>query len=281
MRILRSLGDWALFTSVFIALCAVAMTASALYFYNLPPHPLLLLFVFSGTLCSYNFHWMLTPELYGENSKAAWSYRHKKLHAFLFAIAGIASVCCVWLLRAHWPWLLLTAFITFLYSAPKLTFRPFTWLRQVAVGKTAFLALAWTHIPFILPLLISGAVWRTQDYLLIFNRFYLIYPICILFDHRDREADRREGIRSLVTQLPDAGIARLFFGSMTVFFASLVALGFMGQSPWTLAWLALPGVLLVYLYRAALRERSDYFYYFVLDGLMALSSVGLLMAVFT
>ncbi|RYY88686.1 MAG: hypothetical protein EOO15_08275 [Chitinophagaceae bacterium] len=281
MRFLRSIADWLLFTSVFIALCAVAMTASALYFYGLPADWLLLAFVFSGTLCSYNFHWMLTPALYGENSKAAWSFRHKKLHAFLFVLSGIVSAYCVVLLRAHWPWLLLTAFITFLYSAPKIPLRPFTWLRQVAVGKTAFLALAWTHIPFILPLLLSGSSWRIEDHLLIFNRFYLIYPICILFDRRDRESDRKEGIRSLVTQLPDAGIARLFAGAMVAFFGSLAGLSYYHPHFWTIAWLGLPGFLLVFLYRSALRERSDYFYYFVLDGLMALSSVGLLMAVFT
>ncbi|RYY66087.1 MAG: hypothetical protein EOO12_05240 [Chitinophagaceae bacterium] len=281
MRLLRSLYDWALFTSFFIAVCAVIMTAQASYFYGLPPQPSLLAFVFTGTLCSYNFHWMLTPALYGESVKAAWSYRHKKLHAALFGITGLASAWLTWQLRYEWPWLLLTAFITFLYSAPKIPFAPFTWLRQVAVGKTAFLTLAWTHIPFILPLVLSGAAWRMQDYLFVFNRFYLIYPICILFDWRDRESDRREGIRSLVTQLPEAGIRRLFAGSLAVFFASLLAMGFYGVGLATLLWLALPGVLLAFLYRRAHRPRSDYFYYFVLDGLMALSSLGLLMAHFT
>lgn len=281
MRALRSLADAFLFTSCFIALCAVLMTAQASYFYGWKVSPLLLTFVAAGTLCSYNFHWMLTPALYGESVKAAWSYRHKKLHAVLFLLSAGVSAWCVWLLRAHWHWLLLTAFITFLYSAPKLPFAPFTWLRQVAVGKTAFLALAWTHIPFILPLLLSGAVWRTADYLFILNRFYLIYPICILFDWRDRESDRREGIRSLVTQLPQAGIRRLFAGSLVVFFATLAALAWTGTGAGALFWLALPGCLLAFLYRPALRQRSDYFYYFVLDGLMALSGVGLLIPFFT
>ncbi|RYD89944.1 MAG: hypothetical protein EOP50_16750, partial [Sphingobacteriales bacterium] len=257
MRALRSLADAVLFTSLFIALCAVCMAAQATYFYGLPQQPVLLAFVFCGTLCSYNFHWMLTPALYGENRKAAWSYRHKKLHAALFGASAIASAVCVWLLREHWPWLLLTAFITFLYSAPKIPLRPFYWLRQIAVGKTAFLTLAWTHIPFILPLLVTGAAWRTQDYLFVFNRFYLIYPICILFDYRDRDSDRVEGIRSLVTQLPDAGVRRLFAGALAVFFGSTVALGFCGLPAGTLAWLALPGLILAGLYRSALDNRSD------------------------
>jgi hypothetical protein len=38
-----------------------------------------------------------------------------------------------------------TAFITFLYSAPKVPYQIFGWLKKIAIGKTIFLAFAWTH----------------------------------------------------------------------------------------------------------------------------------------
>jgi hypothetical protein len=278
--IFRRLANFFLFTSFFIAGCAVLMTAHALYLYGLPVHRTLLLFVACGTLCSYNFHWMLTPALYGESIKAAWSFRNRNLHAVLFALSSIGSAYCVWKLRVHWPWLLLTAFITFLYSAPKLPLKPFTWLRKIAVGKTAFLALAWTHIPYILPLLMSGKAWTIIDYGVVFNRFYLIYPICILFDYRDRAADKNEGIRSLVTYLPEDGVRRLFIGSLVVFFTSCVALACLGLDGFELVLLTLPGFILAFLYRHALRPNTDYFYYFALDGLMALSAAFSLIRAF-
>jgi hypothetical protein len=277
----RSIPDFLLFTSIFIAGCAVAMALHATYFYGLQPDRDLLLFIFSGTLCSYNFHWMLTPALYGESRKAAWSYRNRRLHAALFGISALAAAWFGFRLIAHWHWLLLTAFITFLYSAPKVPGPLFRNLKRVAVGKTAFLALAWTHIPYILPLLISGRAWRVQDYLLTFNRFYLIYTICILFDYRDRASDRAEGIRSLVTALPESGIRRLYAGSLGVFFASGVALLAYGTGMLEVIFLLLPGLLLFFSFRTALRERSDYFYYGVLDGLMALSAVLSLIVTFT
>ncbi|RYZ23920.1 MAG: hypothetical protein EOO16_02890 [Chitinophagaceae bacterium] len=277
----RSLADFFLFTSLFIGACAVAMTLHAAQLFGIGPDSRLLLFVFCGTLCSYNFHWMLTPALYGDSRKAAWSYAHRKLHAALFGIGAAGAAWWGFQLIAHWRWLLLTAFITFLYSAPKVPGPLFRHLKRVAVGKTAFLALAWTHIPYILPLLLAGRAWRTADYLLIFNRFYLIYAICILFDYRDRESDRAEGIRSLVTALPESGIRRLYAGSLAVFFASAALLPFFGISAAETAWLLLPGVLLCFAYQRSQRGRSDYFYYFALDGLMALSAVGSLMASFT
>ncbi|RYY91312.1 MAG: hypothetical protein EOO11_22920 [Chitinophagaceae bacterium] len=269
----RKAADALLFTSVFISACAVLMALHTQLRFTGAVNTDLLIFIGSGTLCSYNFHWLLTPALYGHSPKAAWSVRHRVLHAGLFGATLAASAWFGVRLLPHWHWLLLTAFITFLYSAPKIPARPFGFLKRIAVGKTAFLALAWTHIPFILPLLVAGTPWTSSSYLFVFNRFYLIYPICILFDYRDRESDRAEGIRSLVTQLPERGVHRLFVGSLVVFFASGLALPFFGCAPAEAAGLLLPGIVLSFLWRAAQRQRSDYFYYFALDGLMMLSSL--------
>ncbi|GAA4333041.1 UbiA family prenyltransferase [Flaviaesturariibacter amylovorans] len=270
--LLRKVADGLLFTSVFIGACALLMAGHTQLRFAGHLNTDLLGFIFTGTLCSYNFHWLLTPALYGHSPKAAWSVRHRKLHAALFGASLLAAAWFGWRLLPHWPWLLLTAFITFLYSAPKIPSKPFGLLKRIAVGKTAFLALAWTHIPFMLPLLVAGTEWSTATYLFVFNRFYLIYPICILFDYRDRAADRAEGIRSLVTQLPESGVHRLFAGSLAVFFASGAALPLYGFTVTETALLLLPGLLLGGLWRTAQRRRSDYFYYCALDGLMALSS---------
>ncbi|MCH5717195.1 hypothetical protein [Niabella hibiscisoli] len=39
-------------------------------------------------------------------------------------------------------------------------------------------------------------------YHLFINRFTLIFPICILFDLRDKDYDKLTGVKSLVTLLP-------------------------------------------------------------------------------
>ncbi|MCW3072958.1 MAG: hypothetical protein JWP69_27 [Flaviaesturariibacter sp.] len=245
-------------------------------FFGYPIQLHLLGFIFCGTVCSYNFHWFLTPELASGSVKAAWSYRNRHLHASLFIASFMGAAYFGYFLIDKWYWLLLTAAVTFLYSAPKIPFGPFQQLKKIAIGKTVFLAFAWTHIPFILPLLFSTSEWTIPEYLFVFNRFYLIYAICIVFDHRDREADRKEGIRSMITDLPERGINRLFWGSIIAFAISAIAMLTYGYSWSAVFILLLPGIILGSTYRSSKSRISDYYYYFFLDGLMMLSSLLLL-----
>lgn len=269
----KKIADFFLFTSLYIAAGAALMAYQTFLLFYYPVQPFLIGFIFFGTICSYNFHWMLTPALAGGSAKTKWSYQHRNLHIFLFAVGLSGAAFFALHLMYHWYWLLLTAVVTFLYSAPKIPWRPFRYLKKIAVGKTVFLALAWTHIPFILPLLFSTTEWTTAEYFFVFNRFYLIYAICILFDYRDRESDRGEGIRSLITFLNDQGIRILFWGSVVLFLCSGLVLIFYRLTLLQVSGLLLPGLLLALIYPHAKNTASDYYYYFILDGLMMLSSL--------
>lgn len=264
--------DFFLFTSLFIALCALAMVYQTAYLFHLQLPGAFYFFVLFGTLCSYNFHWYLTPRhLPGAVSyKTRWSQLHRRHHLAIALLSMAAAALCFVLLRTHALWLLVTAVFTFLYSAPKLPFAPFFQLRRIAYGKTIFLALAWTHITVMLPLLLSEPAWETPHYLFSVNRFFYLYAICILFDLRDRDKDQKEGIKSLVTQLDLPKVQLLFWCVAGVFFLTCLAL--LVYEPWTLVLsLLVPGLLVSLLYRWFLLQRSDYVYYFLLDGLMIFS----------
>jgi 4-hydroxybenzoate polyprenyltransferase len=272
-RYFKKATDFFLFSSLFIALCAVSMVFQTYYLFHLPAYPDFIWFVFFGSLCSYNFHWYLTPGLYGGSYRTQWAIRNKKLHFLLFIIAFIG---CAWFciqLLSHWRWLLATAFITFLYSAPKVPFKPFLHLRKIAVGKTIFLSLVCAHITATLPLLLQNIHWQNQHFLFAINRFFLIYPICILFDYRDREEDRKEGIKSMITLFSEKGINILFFSSLTIFVITTIVLYFSGMNLIYCITLFLPGLIVGLLYNYSKKNTSDYYYYFFLDGLMMFSAV--------
>jgi 4-hydroxybenzoate polyprenyltransferase len=237
--------------------------------YNRPVPVNYQLFVFFSTICSYNFHWYLTPATNDATGKGYWSLNNKKLHLFLFVAGGILAVYFGLQLLAFWPWLLAAGLLTFLYSAPKLS--TFRFLKYIAVAKTAFLALLWTYVTCIFPLLFENGAAGTTDMLYAVNRFFLIYAICVLFDYRDREVDQREGIRSLVTELNEKGINILFGGSMAVFGISSLALFLLRQDEWLNIMILIPGIVLLLLYRSSKKDFSDLRYYFILDGLMALT----------
>lgn len=235
-----------------------------------------LFFVFFSTLASYNFHWFLTPETRTEPERSAWSHDHKPLHLTLsiFGLGGALYFGLYFL--HHFVALAIAVVLTFLYSAPKIPLPIFAHLRRIAIGKTIYLAFAWTYVTTVLPLIFSEKTVTVSDILFCSYRYFFIYAICILFDYRDRENDRADGIRSLITYFNEKGINRLFYTSLIL--SLLFLLGWQWQIGWTfdivLLFPALP--VLAELYPVAKKNFSDYIYYFILDGLMAFPSLTVL-----
>lgn len=197
----------------------------------------------------------------------------------MFIVGAVGSAVFTFLLIDHWFWLGVTAFVTFLYSAPKVNHPLFFYLRKIAIGKTIFLAFAWMHVTTLLPLVIHVKTLVAADVWFVINRFFYIYAICILFDYRDVEEDRKSGIKSLITYLSEKGIDRLFWGAMVmVLITSILLLNYFSIA--TVVALLIPAAILSLLYYPSKKNFSDYLYYFVLDGLMMLSAPLLLLIKF-
>jgi len=275
----KKILDFFLFTSLFVSCCAVIMVYQT---YTLiigkPVNSYFTAFVFFSTVCSYNFHWALTPHSLAPSQRLQWDEKHKSYH-LLLSIAGLAgAVFSFFFIKEHWFYISIAAILTFLYSAPKISFSPFQWLKRIAIGKTIFLAMAWTYVTAVLPILIEGSNGTLEkDIFFCAGQFFFIYSICILFDFRDREDDRSEGIRSMITFFNERGIDILFGISITVFFVLSLLLKQTGI-PWiNIIILLIPALLLISLYKYAKGNFSDYLYYFVLDGLMMFSGLLLWM----
>lgn len=236
-------------------------------------HLSFLWFVFSATMASYNFHWLLTTETHPDSVRLLWTRKHRNWHILFFIAGCIAAVYFGLRFLQYWPWLLLAGLLTFIYSAPKIPFMIFTWMRNFVYAKTIFLAVVWTYVTTVLPIVINHFPFRTEEILFIIMRFFLIYSICIIFDLRDREQDNQEGIRSLITTLSLHSIDRLFYACITVFLLACTALYFYGFGILLILLLMIPGIITALLYPFAKRNTSDYFYYFLLDGLMMLSAL--------
>lgn len=229
-------------------------------------------FVFCGTVCSYNLHWALTPKLFQNPMSAQNGLNHVPLavHIVLAIAGGIGAFVFFVLLWQHWFWLAGAGAISFLYTAPKIPWRFTRWLQHIAYGKTVFLTLAWTYITATLPLLITDTPITAAPILFCVNRFYLIYSICILFDIRDRESDNRQHIKGMITQASLPAVDRIYWGSLAVFF--ITAAGLLFYFPiLTVAALAIPGGVLAAWFSWFKKQRSDFVYNFIMDGLMVFS----------
>jgi 4-hydroxybenzoate polyprenyltransferase len=238
----------------------------------------LLYFIFFATITSYSFHWYLTSHSEVPSDRIGWTNAFRYIHTILFIAGIIGSVTFFFVLSKHWFWLSVSAVITFLYSAPKIPQKHFRALRKIAVGKTIFLAFVWMYATTILPVIISGIKWQPDHILFILSRFFLIYAICILFDYRDRKDDKAAGIRSMITYLSEKGINTLFIVSLVVFaLCSLLLLRY-NYSIKAIAFLLVPGIITGLLYNYGKQNPYDFFFYFILDGLMMFSA--LLMIIF-
>jgi 4-hydroxybenzoate polyprenyltransferase len=234
-------------------------------------------FVFFATICSYNFHWYLTPQTKTSLERSHWSLQHKNAHLLFYFAGVIGSVIFFYKLRSHWFALFFATLLTFLYSAPKIPLPYFRFFKQVAIGKTIFLTTVWTYVTAILPVFIAGLHFNHEMKWFAASRFFLIYSICLLFDYRDREEDKVEGIRTFVNYFDETAVNRLFYSSIVAFAGFTIALLLSGLSLWMVLILIVPGILLLILYPRAKKSGSDYLFYFVLDGFMMLSA--LLMAI--
>lgn len=273
----RKIFDFFLFSSIYISLCAVLMTWQSSYVLHLSISRDYYWFVFFATICSYNFHWYLTPHEAGAKARTNWSLSHKNAHLLFYFAGVIGSFIFFYKLRQHWFALFIATLLTFLYSAPKIPLPYFRFLKQVAIGKTIFLTTVWTYVTTMLPVFMAGLHFNHQMKWFAASRFFLIYGICILFDYRDRADDKEEGIRSMVNYFEEAGVNRLFIFSMIAFVVFTLCLLFAGNSLISVIILVIPGLILALIYKRSKTSVSDYLYYFILDGLMMLSA--LLMAI--
>ncbi|MBI1342285.1 MAG: hypothetical protein GC171_05035 [Terrimonas sp.] len=266
--------DLFIFSSLFIALCAVLMVNQVHSLFHLVyPSNKYLLFVFFSTLASYNFHWYLTPDNISEIERCSWSRQHKELHLTLTLLGTGGALYFILYFTQHWLALGVAAILTFLYSAPKIPHPLFHRLKRIAVGKTFYLSFVWLYVTTILPFIFTKTHFTMFELAFCFSRFLLIYAICIIFDYRDRNNDKKEGIRSLIGFLREKQINFIFYCSLFLFLVFNVWLGTRYLNWDIIASLTLPGLILVYLYPKTKNNFSDYLYYFVLDGLMALSSL--------
>jgi len=271
MHIFRKAFDFFVFSSVYIGICAGIMVWQVNDLFALSyNHFQFLVFVVSSTVCSYNFHWLLTTESGQYSARLNWTNRHRKLHIVFIVLSALPAIYSGLHFLSWWPWFGLAAFLTFLYSAPKIPSSISKILSRIAIGKTLFLTFVWTYVTTVLPIILGATGFHTEQLLFCFSRFFLIYAICILFDLRDKEADTAQGIRSLITYLSEANVLKLFYLVIAAFVVSTVMLPLSGLM---IGILLLPGFITAMLYRPNLRQQSDYYFYFVLDGLMMLSGL--------
>ncbi|MCC7350087.1 MAG: UbiA family prenyltransferase [Phycisphaerales bacterium] len=216
MRLLSSILNWILYSSVFAGFCALGLsmaTESLLLATNPDGNPGRLvwltplhLFVFANTLLIYNVHYGIKRLPAGASDRADWSARHRSVHPWLIGLSAIASgVCLLFLNREVLLASLLLGVLSLAYSLPILPFIEKKRLKDFGLLKLLLLCFVWASVTTWLPTLQWGKKFNHYEVEFLL-RFTLMMPLCIAFDIRDMRIDRQNRIFTLpnVIGLPNA-----------------------------------------------------------------------------
>lgn len=261
----------------FAAACAVSLCIQTFLLSGASSNPQLLFFVFVSTLLGYNFHYCM-----GEGYRLNWRltfkewlrYSHFKmllvftpsvLFALLFFDLPLFAVCFSMLL-------------TLAYSFPLTRTGIAARLRSFGWVKTVLLAFAWTWVTVALPLAGRSAICCYPVFAALFTqRFLFMLLLCMIFDRRDSETDALAGLNSLATRYDDTIIRKIVYATAGLLFLANALLGFYTDYPQA-AGLQITLLLTLYVYRLSAGQKSFYFYYVMVDGLMIFTTLMSIMA---
>lgn len=271
---MKKLGEFVLFSSIFIAICAVSLCIETNLLLQLPLNTFsFYCFVFGATLVQYNLHYLVKTTAVENSQRLAWSSKNKIIHRVLL-FTGVALILFSFLSFRlhHFIILAILATVAFLYSFPVLPFFKKKRIKDYGFLKIITLALLWTLVTVWFP--VNNFLFEKNIFVFVFfKRFVFMFMLCLLFDIRDIEIDRQENITTLAVFLGKKKSYLLVYNFL-IFFVILSFFQFL--------YFADKGVLIAMLLSAAAtfftveltkKINSDLVYLFGIDGMMLLQAI--------
>ncbi|MCP2043171.1 UbiA family prenyltransferase [Pontibacter sp. HSC-36F09] len=183
-----------LYSSVFISLCAFGLTVETYLLTGNKVSLPMAGFVFLATLFTYNTSSLQRTWRGWRVGEAGqpWNIRHQRKLAVLalLSLTGAVILFFLYELRINLWFVLVLALISVGYTVPlaRNRFKPF---RSVPLLKVFLIALVWSAVTVLFPLIDAAVQVDSPVMLLWLRRFLFILALALLFDIRDYTYDRR------------------------------------------------------------------------------------------
>jgi hypothetical protein len=192
---LRALVEALLYSSVFISICAFGLTVETYLLTGMEVSLPMAGFVFLATLFTYNISSVQRTWRGWRSGDALqpWGIRYQRQLTLLalLSLGGALTLFFVYGLRVNLWFVLVLALISVGYTVP-LFFPGVKPLRSVPLLKVFLIALVWSAVTVLFPLVDAGAAIGSAPVLLLWlRRFLFILALALLFDIRDYTYDRR------------------------------------------------------------------------------------------
>ncbi|MEP6617390.1 MAG: UbiA family prenyltransferase [Ginsengibacter sp.] len=271
---LKKFLDFILFGSLFIGFCTVAMCVETNLLLGVPFNPAsFYLFVFAATVFQYNLHYLLKRSAVKGSDRLAWSQKNNRIHWILIVISMCLIFTSLFSFKLHhFIFLSVMGVITFLYSIPVLPFRQKKRIKDFGILKILTITLLWTLVTVWFP--IDQAIHGDLSFQFVFaRRFIFIFVLCLMFDLRDAEIDRKENIHTIpvITGVQRAyQIAYLLLG---IFILLSVVQFFRVQHLGHLNAMILSALATLVMIEYTKKNKADFVYLACIDGMMLLQAL--------
>lgn len=255
--------------SIFVAICAVALSVQSCQLMTCAFDIWILIFVFFSVLLSYNLYSLVGIVMQApQNIKKIvtdFPFKVGLIFSSMFVVMGILFVKPTLLIYFS-----IASGLTILYF-----FTLFS-VKNMGIMKIILLPLVWTFVTVPLPLINSQL--KPFSLLILFAlRFIFLFMIAIIFDLRDRQRDLLNKRKTMATLFNNKQLIQIL---VVLFFCyeSVLMLGAsVIRNPQQLVIIGLTGFFTLAVFLISLRPRGYYFYYFLSDGLMLFSSIATFM----
>jgi len=271
---IKKFVDFLLFTSIFVAVCAIAFCLETSIMLNVPFNNFsFYAFVFGATIVQYNLHYIVKKVAVKDSARLAWSQRNKNIHLVLLIAGCILIVYSLFGFHlAHFIVLFILGCISFLYSFPFIPFAQKKRIKDYGFLKIITLSLLWTLVTVWFP--VSGHKYDAGLFVFIFmKRLVFMFILCLLFDMRDIEVDRSENIRTLAVALGRKRSYILSYIVLLVFVLLAVAQYIYLPQIQFLIPMLISAVATLATIEMTKKINSDYVYLAGIDGMMLLQPI--------
>ena len=273
MRI-KKLLEFILFSSIFIACCAVGLCIETNILLGLPFNsPGFYCFVFGATLLQYNLHYSTKKKAVKNSERLQWSLQNKQVHFILLVIASLLILFSFLSFHLkHFIILACLAAVSFLYSFPFLPMGKRRKIKDYGFLKIVTLSLLWTLVTVWFPVN-TMHVDNWLFFLVFIKRFIFMFVLCLLFDLRDLEIDREEKINTLPVKLGKAACYRISYALLILLLLlSVVQYIYIPQLSFLLAMI-ISLLVTFWIIERTKTNNSDIIYLAGIDGMMLLQAV--------
>lgn len=270
----KKLLSFLLFSSIFIATCAVSFAVETNIILGLPLNSAGFYgFIFGATLFQYNSHYVLKNSAAVDSARLAWTLKNKPIHYFLLLLGFLLIIVSLFSFSLkHFYILIFLGVIAFFYSFPFLPVGKKKRLKEFGILKILTLTLLWTLVTVWFP--VNTMSYDPALFWMVFaKRFLFMFVLCLLFDMRDIDVDRESGIKTFPVRF---GIKNAYLLSYFILVAfiilSAVQFYYWGQSGYFIAMI-ISAVATFIVIEITKKNQSDYVFLAGIDGMMLLQAL--------